>query len=194
MYHKDLACKKHSKRDSGFTLLESLITLAVFSLIAAAATSSYHNFISNKRLENAATQIYTDLKLARSEAMKQKQNIFVSFSQKNGNWCYGLNENAPCNCMKLDDCHLKGNEKVVRGDSFQDIELQQARFAGKSTSTAFEPTRGFASGNGVKNGTIWLKANNDSQIAIIINRVGRVRFCSEDLGAYAGKCPKPPKL
>jgi len=160
--------------------------------MAGGAISSYYNHISNQRLENAANQIFADLKQAKSEALKQKKTIFVSFKGENKNWCYGINEDLPCDCTKKDVCLLKGSERIISNNNFEGIELQSARFAGDSTSTAFDPNRGFAIGNGVKNGTIWLKAKNDSQVAIIINRIGRVRFCSKDLNGFSTNCPRMP--
>ncbi len=179
-------------KNAGFTLLETLITLSILMILASSVLSSYSHNLANQRLENAANQIYTDLKIAKSEAMKQSKNIFVSFQRKDDTWCYGINENTQCDCNKKNNCTLNSIENVTFGDEFEGITLQKARFAGGGSSTAFDPKRGFAIGKGVKNGTIWLQSKNNSQIAIIINRIGRVRFCSKDLAGYSTKCPKPP--
>jgi len=180
------------KRMTGFTLLESLISLSIFAAFASIAISSYHDMILNQRLESAATQIYNDLSVAKSEAIKQNKKIHVSFSQQNHGWCYGINEEKQCDCNKANDCRLNAIETVFKGDEFKGIMLQKARFAGGGSSTVFDPRKGFAIGKGVKNGSIWLKAENDSQMAVIINRLGRIRFCSKDLDRYSKQCPKLP--
>jgi len=181
-----------TQRNAGFTLLESLIVLSIFITLAAIASSAYHNFISNQRLETAANQIYADLKLARSEAIKQNKTLFVSFVSGATQWCYGINENTTCDCTENGACLVKGVERNTSASEFEGIQLQSANFAGGGSSTAFGHKRGFAVGNGVKNGTIWLKARNGAQVAIIISRVGRIRFCSIDLTGYPKNCPTPP--
>lgn len=70
--------------------------------------------------------------------------------------------------------------------------MQKARFAGGTDYTAFDPVKGFAQKNGVKNGTVWLKSSNDDQLAVVLNRVGRVRLCSPTLSKYTKQCPKAP--
>jgi len=176
----------------GYSFIEVIIILGIIGIIASIAISSYSNSISTTHLKNTANQIYSDLKLAKSEALKQNKTIFVSFSGNNTNWCYGVNEDSPCNCNEKNSCQLYDVEKVVSSDELNNIQLQKAKFAGGGTSTAFDPNRGFAIGNGVRNGSIWLKANNDNQVAIIINRMGRVRYCSPQLAGYSKSCPTPP--
>lgn len=140
----------------------------------------------------AAEHIANDLKLAKSEAKTRNKNIYVSFSDPGENWCYGINEDSPCDCTQADQCKLRGVNKVFNNNNFRNIQLQKARFAGGGSSTAFDPKRGFATGNGSKNGTIWLKNTIGEQIAVIINRLGRIRFCSPTLGGYSHQCPTPP--
>jgi len=178
--------------NKGITTIELIVVISIIGILAAAAVNSYSNSITNKRLESAANQIYADLKLAKSEAKAKNKTIFVSFKGTGKNWCYGINEETACNCKKPDSCLLNESEKIYNSVAFKDINLQKARFAGGGSSTAFDPKRGFAVGNGVKNGTIWLKADNDNQLAVIVNRLGRVRFCSPQLAGYSKSCPTPP--
>ena len=180
------------QKHKGFTLVEIFITLIIVGLIVGFVLTSFHDNVTNQRLKNAAESIFADLKLAKSEASKRNQTVYVSFASNGSSWCYGLSEGSPCDCNINNFCSLDHVDKVRSSQSFKNVQLQYAQFAGKSSYTAFDPGKGFAIGKGVKNGTIWLKATNGSQIAIILNRVGRVRMCSPTLPGYPRKCPKNP--
>jgi prepilin-type N-terminal cleavage/methylation domain-containing protein len=54
---------------SGFTLIEILITLAIFSLVAAVALPNLRNFNASQELDNGSSNLVQILKQARSSAV-----------------------------------------------------------------------------------------------------------------------------
>jgi len=183
----------YKNKNVGFTLLEMLLTISIVAILASAASIFMGDIIDKKRLENAAYQISTDLRLAQSEAIKQNKKIYVSFNYNSDNWCYGLNENQKCDCLTDKLCRISGLQKIKTNETFKNVTLQKAQFAGKKSYTAFDPVKGFPIADGLKNGSIWLKSENELQMAIVINRLGRIRLCSPNLSDYSNKCPTPPK-
>lgn len=179
------------KIPNGFTLLELIITISILMILTIAAVPSFTEIMTTISLKNAAHKIYSDLRYAQSESLKSNNTIFVSFSNSKDHWCYGFSENKHCDCNEKKSCKFNGSRKVIKDSSFNKVELQQARFAGKKNYTAFSKRNGFAVADGVKNGTIWIK-KNDVQIAIIVNRLGRIRFCSPTIAEYSKRCPKAP--
>ena len=182
---------KKRKTDNGFTLIETVIVVTITGIILGLASISLLDFIAKTKLESAAKTLYTDLRFAQSESITKNKTVFVSFAHENEEWCYGFSETKHCDCTKENECKINGKEKVIKHQDFKGVEIQKARFAGGKKYTAFNPRNGFASANGVKNGTVWLK-NDDMQIAVIVNRLGRVRFCSPTLSEYSKQCPKAP--
>lgn len=182
------------KKQKGLTLLELLVALAIIGILTGSASVFMHDFVATKRLESAAERIYSDLKLAQSEAGVRNDHIYVSFDANGGNWCYGLSKGAQCDCTQANSCQLNGNSSVVDHNEFKGIVMQRARFAGGTSYTAFDPKRGYAQAGTVKNGTVWLKSESDDQLAVIVNRLGRVRFCSPTLSKYSSQCPAVPAL
>ncbi|OGT18946.1 MAG: hypothetical protein A2V90_03070 [Gammaproteobacteria bacterium RBG_16_57_12] len=177
------------QRGAGFTLIELIITIAIFSIVLALGTGSYTTLIANKRLKNAAETLYTDLQLARMEAIKRSTTIYVQFNKKN-QWCYGLDdEDGACDCTKPvgagnceigEDDGVAGNEysHAVNGGDFADIAIDE-NFG--SHTTSFSPVRGTAD-----NGHVTFEAANANPIRVILSDIGRVRLlCSDSQGKYS---------
>ncbi len=154
---------------SGFSLIELLVTVAVLGILLSIAVPSFQTTLEKQRLVGAAEQLYEDLQYARTEAIKRNANVFVSFTT-GSNWCYGI-ALATCTCGTAGSCQLSGIDKVVSGTDFRGGSLAST-FGGP---TSFEPRRGTAPGG---NGTATLRSNYGS-IKIIAGSLGRVRICSD---------------
>ncbi|MCP4331659.1 MAG: prepilin-type N-terminal cleavage/methylation domain-containing protein [Gammaproteobacteria bacterium] len=68
------------KKNSGFTLLELLITGAVISIVMAIAIPSMTTFTQNDRLTTNINSLIGSLSYARSEAVKRSQQVAVCVS------------------------------------------------------------------------------------------------------------------
>lgn len=66
-----------SQVNSGFTLLELMVTITVASVLAAMAFPSFKTTIQNNRLTTSANELVTALNIARSEAVKRGKFITV---------------------------------------------------------------------------------------------------------------------
>ncbi|WP_067522868.1 GspH/FimT family pseudopilin [Endozoicomonas ascidiicola] len=62
----------------GFTLVELLITLAVFSIVASIAYPSFTQSIANNRVRNQAQEIQSILSFARSEAITRDTIVTIT--------------------------------------------------------------------------------------------------------------------
>lgn len=157
---------------SGFTLVELLVTVSVFAIIAAIAVPSYQNTLDRRRLIGAAEQIQSDFQFARSEAVKINQNVFMAFRPVAGNsatWCYGLNAGATCNCTIVNSCQISGVNRVVSSNEFRGVSLAQG-FAGGDVSLPPRFT-------GINNSTIMLTSDS-GKIDAVVDSLGRIRLCS----------------
>ena len=68
------------KENSGFTIIELLITVAIAGTLLAVALPSYRNQVANNCLTANVNNLVTSLQLARSEATKRRQTVFVTAS------------------------------------------------------------------------------------------------------------------
>jgi type IV fimbrial biogenesis protein FimT len=83
-------------RQRGFTLVELLAVLTVFSIVLAVAAPSLSSFSSSQRLRGASTDLVTTLLAARSEAIKRNTEVTVSADVASGsaNWGRGWTATA----------------------------------------------------------------------------------------------------
>lgn len=73
---------------SGFTLIELVVTIAVASILLTLAIPSFRSTIQNNRVTGQANEFLTSLTLARSEAVKRSAITSVCISS-NGATCMG---------------------------------------------------------------------------------------------------------
>jgi type IV fimbrial biogenesis protein FimT len=75
-------------RQSGFTLIELMVSLLVLSILFAAAVPSFREFTRNNRIVATQNDFVTAMSLARSEAIKQSRNVTLC-SSADGQSCSG---------------------------------------------------------------------------------------------------------
>ena len=71
-------------RESGFTLIEILIAVAILSIGASFAIPSYLDWVSRYQLREAITTIQSNLMLARMAAMNRNKVVNVNFALTSG--------------------------------------------------------------------------------------------------------------
>lgn len=67
------------KKQSGFTLIEMMVVLAIFAIVAAIAIPNFMSLLPGMRLNGAARQVMGDLMAARMKAVKLNQRTKVFF-------------------------------------------------------------------------------------------------------------------
>lgn len=72
----------------GFTLLETIMVLAIISIVATAAAISFDSWMSNTQTRSAVTTLRTSIQLARLEAIKLGGKVQLC-SSSNGTDCGG---------------------------------------------------------------------------------------------------------
>jgi len=165
----------------GFSLVELLVTIAIAAIVLVIAIPSFNALLVRNRLRSAAETMRSEINMARSEALKRRQNVVVSFSLAgDGSWCYGLRVGATsCDCTTTSGataCYLDvdGSNapvlRVTKGTQFRDITMDELPFGGDLVFSSVRPS--------VTAGNISFSSPHSQTVQIVTNDVGRVRLCS----------------
>jgi len=71
----------------GFTIVELMITVALFAIIAGMAMPSFTGFVQRNQLSSSVRSIIGGVALARSQAISQRENVV--FGPQDGAWVNG---------------------------------------------------------------------------------------------------------
>jgi type IV fimbrial biogenesis protein FimT len=182
------------RADSGYTLIELLVTLAVMAILITQAIPAFTDLIDSQRLRAAARHIAADLRYARGEALKRHADVPIGVSFSPGErWCYGISQQLPCDCSVQDwrspnacllDLSHDRQLHASSGAAYRNIQLTEAAFSSGQT-TLFDPLRGIA-----RAGTVALQSARGKRLDIRISTLGRVRVCAPaDSPSPAGFAP-----
>jgi len=64
-------------KQTGFTLQELIIAMAIFFILAGAGVPSFISYARNGSRDNTTTDLFTDMYYARSEAIKRKTMVYL---------------------------------------------------------------------------------------------------------------------
>jgi len=81
------------KKQTGFTLIELMVTVVVASIVLTLGVPSFQSFFLNNRMSTQANDLVSSINLARSEAIKRAAQIKVCSSSNQascgGSWTDG---------------------------------------------------------------------------------------------------------
>lgn len=80
---------KHNDRQTGFSLLELMATVAIGGILLAVGLPSFVNLIKTNRLTTQTNSVLTALHLARNEAINRGHNIRVLTISGDEDWAAG---------------------------------------------------------------------------------------------------------
>ena len=75
------------RRNRGFTIIEMMMTVVILGILAMLAIPSFNDLILSTRIKGGASDIYSALILARSEAIKRGTNVTIT--PTSGLWTNG---------------------------------------------------------------------------------------------------------
>jgi len=174
-------------RQTGFTLVETLVSVCLGAIVAAMAAPALGDIIANSRITTEINNMAGHLHLARSEAVKRGQRAVICPSD-NGERCLGSGDWAGGYMVFIDadeDRRRDADEPVV---NFHQIDARSVRVnAGTRKTVTYRPT-GWAPGSNL---TITFCDAYDRvpPKAVIVSMTGRPRVDHIHPNGGALNCP-----
>jgi len=164
----------HKNGQSGVTLVETCVALAVLAVIAGAAAPSFGASLIRHKVEGLATQVRTDIHYARSSAVASNRPLRMSFTSSGAGSCYVIHtgEAGQCVCASEGAAQCEPGAQALKAvfvPSGTAVQLQA-----NVASIVFDPEHGTAS----PTGTIKVVGDQVGAVHDIVNVMGRVRSCS----------------
>ncbi len=159
----------------GATLVELMAALAVTFLLVAVGMPDFGASMDKRHLKGVVETLQQDLRLARAEAIKRNQKVYVAFQGSGADWCYGINAGTTCDCTVLNNCAVDGVERVRRSTDLGEGAVSLLATTFSSADTRFDPVHGTADAGSVK-----LQSALGVDVKVIVSPMGRVRTCSPD--------------
>jgi type IV fimbrial biogenesis protein FimT len=101
----------------GFTLVELMLTVAVFVILASFAIPSFQEMVQNSKTRNAAESVHTGLQIARSEAVKRNTNVQFDFRGSNSAWTVCTSPATAGGCPGADNATTIQSRAMGEGSS-----------------------------------------------------------------------------
>lgn len=72
------------RKNRGFSLVELMVVICIFAIVATIATPMMMRWIPQKRLKSAAADIASAMMQAKSEAIRRGERVTLAFNYQNG--------------------------------------------------------------------------------------------------------------
>jgi prepilin-type N-terminal cleavage/methylation domain-containing protein len=168
-------------KQRGFTLLELLMVVAVLAIIATIAVPSMRGAAEKRRTIAAAEEIYSQVQLARSEAIARSQPVFMNIAA-GANWAIGISNDPACDPTdNVPACALpdaQDNNPITRRFTFN--EHQDVSIATTENQINFRSQRGTAT---VASIDVVSTGDTGYVMSLVVGPLGQVTMCSSDADA-----------
>ena len=161
-------------RNRGFTLIEASAVLAITTVLATAAAPGMQDLINARRLDNATTQLASDIHLTRTAALVRNQAVRLSFVSRTAGSCYVIHTGSAgaCDCGGDGPAVCHGTAREIKTVALNDTD--RVRISANVTSVLFDPMHGTST----PTGTVRVVGAGGREVRHVINIMGRVRSCS----------------
>jgi len=150
--------------NKGFTLIELMITIAIFTVLAGFITPSFLQWRDRTKVKGDATNLRADFESAKLRAIKHNTNAVVTFPDTTSYTGY---VDANKNNVRDGDEIILFERNLSPGD-----RITENTFVGNDM--AFNP-RGMANGPS-STGTITLTSPGGHRYSVVVSSFGRVRL------------------
>lgn len=172
-----------AKRQSGFTLIELMVTIAVMLVLTMLAIPSFTDYLDRTRLRGAADDVVSVIGNARVESVKTDRDVNISFTGSGTSWCLGANaaveptggapaaDAAECDCTDAAQCLIGGQRKAIETGAHAGVAIGTLPAA-----FAFDSKLGMIAPLGTRALTL-TSPRGKYELTVQVNALGQARLC-----------------
>lgn len=197
-------------RQTGFTLIELMVTLVVLVTLAVLAAPAFVDLIEKSRLRGATDDIVNLLNTSRMNSVKLQRQINVSV-KSGASWCAGaLSEpgpsstgaamtlaNSPCDCLNsASSCVVDNQNALVSSSTYSGVKLSTVTGSidYSSNGVTFNPKLGAAtdsSGNMLTTAPTILVLSKTGKYStkITVSPLGQTNVCVPSTSPFVAGYP-----
>ena len=177
----------YRKNQTGVTVFELMISVAVLAGMLATAVPNYSKFIEKRRTSGAVEMLHSYIEGAKMESIKRNQPVTVRFrnTYDGAKWCFGAELGTEaCDCAKTDPghadyCDISGVGTKLWFSEFEGVDIANIDlFDDGSKTFTFDPVRGLLTNTNDSGSFDLVSAGGDYMVTVSINGAGRVRECT----------------
>ena len=172
------ACINYFQKQTGFTLIEAVIVLAMIGILAGIATPAIIHWLPDYRLRQAAMDIRSNMQKARIEAIKRNTYISIVFTPAT----YTPSGNVGSYKIFVDDGNgvQDGGEQLLTQVTMpKSVSLYFDNFAGHTTGFN---NRGLPWKNN-RWGSVYLRNSNSRYYKLSLSKAGNISIQKSNDGA-----------
>lgn len=175
---------------SGFTLVELMVAVAVFLILAAIAIPGFTTYLDKSRLRGAADAVVNEIAQARQAAVKFDRDVSLATTGTGATWCLGAREAAApvvgseaaaavaCDCTVSEQCVVDSQELVVGSSAHSGVTLASA-----ASTLTFDGRLGIRSdastGNADQSSFDLTSSSGDFTLTVNISPLGHATVCNK---------------
>ena len=166
---------------SGLTLIEAMITVALIGILMAIALPSFNGLIQQNRMRLVVDTVVGDLRQSESlaQAAGAGQSVVLEISNPGASWAYTLTHSSSGSVLTRQASDFSGAISLsVTGSDFSDADEDGNRIV-----TFNQLKRIDSAGAGTMVITL-----NDISVEVARNLVGMVSVCSDNSGMGYSSC------
>jgi type IV fimbrial biogenesis protein FimT len=173
----------HQQRGTqrGVSMIEACIVVAIAGILAGSALPSFKETLDKRQVEGVSSEVGTDLRYARSEAVARNAGVRVSFFQG----CYVVHTGDRADCQCSGDAPAVCTCNAVALKTVSTASGHGVRVVSNVSSMRFDPAHGTTS----PTGTVCTVPTSGRAVHHVVSIMGRVRTCSPaTAGAPCAPC------
>ena len=175
--------------DSGFTLVELMITIAVLAALMALAAPSFSDSIARARLKGAADGVVSLIEEARQLSTRLDRDVNLTFRGAGDNWCVGARAAADptvgqqvaaaptCDCSSDPSVCLVDTRQLVAASSEFGPPNNRAQIDTADIAVVFDRKLGALQDFTTVGSVLLSQPDTNYQLQVGVNALGHARVC-----------------